>query len=97
MSRLPAPENNPVNAPEALSQADSKSSSIDVEEARRINQPELRNRSKGISFVSSITKNEPVVTRRELWSYYRALHGHFVMESADIFSVYYNGDNVYLS
>ncbi|KAK7470043.1 hypothetical protein VKT23_001480 [Stygiomarasmius scandens] len=77
MSRLPAPENNPVNAPEALSQADSKSSSIEVEEARRINQPELRNRSKGISFVSSITKNEPVVTRRELWSYY----------------LYYNGDN----
>jgi len=31
-------------------------------------------------FISSISKDEPVVTRRELWSYY----------------LYYNGDNVRL-
>lgn len=29
-------------------------------------------RSGGIQFVSSISKDEPVVTRRELWSYYCA-------------------------
>ncbi|KAF8166982.1 MFS general substrate transporter [Pholiota molesta] len=34
-------------------------------------------RSKGPTFVSSITKDEPIVTRKELWSYY----------------LYYNGDN----
>ncbi|KAK0230189.1 MFS general substrate transporter [Armillaria fumosa] len=33
--------------------------------------------SKSIQFVSSINNNEPIVTRRELWSYY----------------LYYNGDN----
>ncbi len=27
--------------------------------------------SKGIQFMSSISNNEPIVTRRELWSYYR--------------------------
>ncbi|KAF5371301.1 hypothetical protein D9758_004260 [Tetrapyrgos nigripes] len=75
MSRLPAPE-NPVAVPEVLSESDSKSSSIEVEQNRPAN-AKRRNRSKGISFVSSISKNEPVVTRKELWSYY----------------MYYNGDN----
>ncbi|THV03366.1 hypothetical protein K435DRAFT_835935 [Dendrothele bispora CBS 962.96] len=76
MSRLPAPENNPVTGTEdILSQEDSKSSSVDVKPG--VDQPELRSRKKGLSFVSTITKNEPVVTRKELWAYY----------------LYYNGDN----
>ncbi|KAF9461520.1 autophagy-related protein 22-like protein [Collybia nuda] len=36
-----------------------------------------QNRKKRLNFVSSINKDEPIVTRRELWSYY----------------MYYNGDN----
>ncbi|KAL1702447.1 autophagy-related protein 22-like protein, partial [Schizophyllum commune] len=67
MSKQPAPENP---KPEATVTAvvdevtDSKSES-DV------------SRPGGIHFVSTISKDEPVVTRRELWSYY----------------MYYNGDN----
>ncbi|KAF7432651.1 hypothetical protein PC9H_004593 [Pleurotus ostreatus] len=47
-----------------------------LEETAVVASPGIRRR-KGIAFVSSISKNEPVVTRRELWSYY----------------LYYNGDN----
>ena len=60
MSKQPAPENP---KPEATVTAvvdevtDSKSES-DV------------SRPGGIHFVSTISKDEPVVTRRELWSYY---------------------------
>ncbi|TFK43968.1 autophagy-related protein 22-like protein [Crucibulum laeve] len=82
MSRLPAPENpvaNTISAPaaldedakdfvEAVTKVDSKTSSLDQDDVAQ---------SKGHTFVSSINKNEPIVTRRELWSYY----------------LYYNGDN----
>lgn len=30
--------------------------------------------TKGPTFVSSITKNEPIVSRRELWAYYSEFH-----------------------
>jgi hypothetical protein len=33
----------------------------------------------GPAFVSSISKNEPVVTRRELWSYYRMLFSCYLV------------------
>ncbi|KAF9038315.1 MFS general substrate transporter [Hymenopellis radicata] len=53
-----------------VDEVDSKDSSL--------NKDGLRQRSRtGIQLVSSISKDEPVVTRRELWSYY----------------LYYNGDN----
>ncbi|RDB19866.1 Autophagy-related protein 22-1 [Hypsizygus marmoreus] len=66
MSRLPAPE-NPVAPPQLNPTLE----------------PERDNDSKGSyegaspAFVSSISKDEPIVTRKELWSYY----------------LYYNGDN----
>ncbi|KAF7307521.1 Autophagy-related protein [Mycena indigotica] len=68
MSRLPAPE-NPV--PDAEPQAHDRASDDykDSDEVATGGKPSL--------FVSSITKDEPAVTRRELWSYY----------------LYYNGDN----
>ncbi len=44
-----------------------------LEETAGVASPGIRRR-KGIAFVSSISKDEPVVTRRELWSYYRTLH-----------------------
>ncbi|KAK7029373.1 hypothetical protein VNI00_014627 [Paramarasmius palmivorus] len=75
MSRLPAPEIPVVPAdPDAKHGMDdiAKSSSIEV-----IDKELARKRKGGIAFVSSISKDEPVVTRRELWSYY----------------LYYNGDN----
>jgi hypothetical protein len=49
------------------------------------------------NFVSSISKDEPVVTRRELWSYYSP---YLLLSPASVFklnklpTVYYNGDNV---
>lgn len=43
-----------------------------LEETAVVASPGIRRR-KGIAFVSSISKNEPVVTRRELWSYYCTL------------------------
>ncbi|KAJ4483184.1 autophagy-related protein 22-like protein [Lentinula aciculospora] len=70
MPMLSASE-NPVAPAEAIAEEDqSKSSSLDIQE------PELQKR-KGMTFVSSISQDEPEVTRRELWAYY----------------LYYNGDN----
>ncbi|KAJ3829977.1 autophagy-related protein 22-like protein [Lentinula raphanica] len=72
MSRLPAPE-NPVAPADTVDDGDedqSKTSSLEIQ------QPELQKR-KGVTFVSSISNDEPEVTRRELWAYY----------------LYYNGDN----
>ncbi|KAJ3724838.1 autophagy-related protein 22-like protein [Lentinula raphanica] len=62
MSRLPAPE-NPVAPADTVDDGDedqSKTSSLEIQ------QPELQKR-KGVTFVSSISKDEPEVTRRELW------------------------------
>ncbi|KAF9070105.1 autophagy-related protein 22-like protein [Rhodocollybia butyracea] len=71
MSKIPAPEN--LIAPmEPLVTEDDKSLPSSMQEI-----PKLRKRKGGIPFISSISKDEPVVTRRELWSYY----------------MYYNGDN----
>ncbi|KAF9266160.1 MFS general substrate transporter [Marasmius fiardii PR-910] len=80
MSRLPAPEIPVVQATEPFEvkggSEDGKSSSVEVVNANHATTGPQR-RKGGIAFVSSISKNEPVVTRRELWSYY----------------LYYNGDN----
>ncbi|KAF8204562.1 MFS general substrate transporter [Pholiota molesta] len=51
----------------------SKEASTEIERV----EDNVGKRSKGPTFVSSITKDEPIVTRKELWSYY----------------LYYNGDN----
>lgn len=48
-------------------------------------------------FVSSIKKDEPIVTRIELWSYYRQCFpkiSYCVLSITISFKVYYNGDNV---
>lgn len=48
--------------------------------------------------VSPGTYDEPIVTRKELWSYYRKSSGcsSYVSQAYSIllFTVYYNGDNV---
>uniref|UniRef100_A0A0W0GA85 Autophagy-related protein n=1 Tax=Moniliophthora roreri TaxID=221103 RepID=A0A0W0GA85_MONRR len=75
MSRLPAPEIPVVPAsPDSkdITEGITKSSSIEA-----VDHEPVRKRKGGIAFVSSISENEPVVTRKELWSYY----------------LYYNGDN----
>lgn len=97
MSRLPAPE-NPVAAVETVpvidseatkDSGDSKASSVELEQVAR--------QRKTPAFVSSISTNEPIVTRRELWSYYRTF---YFMPSPTMWLlmsmliVYYNGDNV---
>ena len=51
-------------------------------------------------FVSSIGKDEPIVTRRELWSYYRQSsifisRVRLLSYLKVFFEVYYNGNNVY--
>ncbi|TRM67466.1 autophagy-related protein 22-like protein [Schizophyllum amplum] len=65
MSRLPAPENPKPDA--AITSVDEAVLDSKSDASRPI----------GVHFVSTISKDEPVVTRRELWSYY----------------LYYNGDN----
>ncbi|ESK94094.1 autophagy-related protein atg22b2 [Moniliophthora roreri MCA 2997] len=75
MSRPPAPEIPVVPAsPDSkdITEGITKSSSIEA-----VDHEPVRKRKGGIAFVSSISENEPVVTRKELWSYY----------------LYYNGDN----
>ncbi|KAJ7581388.1 autophagy-related protein 22-like protein [Mycena floridula] len=67
MSRLPAPENPTVAAIES---SGLKKDHSDSELA-------VRKPGSAPAFISSISKDEPLVTRRELWSYY----------------LYYNGDN----
>lgn len=53
---------------------------------------------KALEFLSSITKHEPVVTRRELWSYYcqSSFFASYLLLSPYLpfFKVYSNGDNV---
>ncbi len=72
-------------------EVDSKDSSLDKDGLRQ------RNRT-GIQFVSSISKDEPVVTRRELWSYYCTLASiSCCIVILTISIVYYNGDNVGVS
>jgi len=52
----------------------------------------------GPEFVSSIPDNEPIVTRKELWSYYCEYFCAYTdVRSSLVFrsiQVYYNGDNV---
>lgn len=78
MSRLPAPENPVVNGPvlhtssdydfghasDAVYYADSKG---DLNSDSHI---PVKRRRKAPLLVSSISKDEPIVSRRELWSYY---------------------------
>ena len=59
-----------------------------------------RDRAPEPLFVSSIRKDEPIVTKIELWSYYRQSLFLFLLNFAVVlsliisFKVYYNGDNV---
>ncbi|KAG7097487.1 hypothetical protein E1B28_004829, partial [Marasmius oreades] len=76
MSRLPAPEIPVAQASIPLDirgsndgLEDSKTSSVEIASVNHDATGPQR-RKGGIAFVSSISKNEPVVTRRELWSYY---------------------------
>jgi hypothetical protein len=45
------------------------------------------------AYVAPASYNEPVVTRRELWSYYRMYPLSLYYISAHVGIVYYNGDN----
>ncbi|KAF7984748.1 hypothetical protein HWV62_11701 [Athelia sp. TMB] len=72
MSRLPAPE-NPVLIHDEAGPLPA-SSDLDYKDGSAADLPK---KSKGIVLISSISENEPIVTRRELWAYY----------------LYYNGDN----
>ncbi|KAF7355720.1 Autophagy-related protein [Mycena sanguinolenta] len=73
MSRLPAPVNPVVDAEPVVERH-----SDEYKEKASSDQPGTPPASNKRSlFVSSIGRNEPLVTRRELWSYY----------------LYYNGDN----
>ncbi|KAJ7886758.1 autophagy-related protein 22-like protein [Mycena leptocephala] len=74
MSRLPAPE-NPVLDAEPVAESRHSDEYKDKGSSDQPSTPPVA--SKHPLFVSSIGKNEPAVTRRELWSYY----------------LYYNGDN----
>ena len=62
-----------IDSPEAYDGAsgDGKTSSVEIVAGSNQNDTDLQRRKGGIGFVSSISKNEPVVSRRELWSYYR--------------------------
>lgn len=90
MSRLPAPENPlPDTEPHPLIQSSLDSKSVASDERPK--------KSKGTVLISSISKDEPIVTRRELWSYYRELCptkylGRDCLQNIE--TVYYNGDNV---
>ncbi|KAJ6458670.1 autophagy-related protein 22-like protein [Mycena vitilis] len=74
MSRLPAPE-NPVLDAEPVNVFETRQSDEYKDDKDQPSTPPVT--GKRPLFVSSIGKDEPVVTRRELWSYY----------------LYYNGDN----
>ncbi|KAJ7639302.1 autophagy-related protein 22-like protein [Roridomyces roridus] len=75
MSRLPAPVNPVLEDSEPVAEARHSDEYKDTKDSSE--QLPSKNLKKGPVFVSSIGKDEPVVTRRELWSYY----------------LYYNGDN----
>ncbi|KAF8874347.1 MFS general substrate transporter [Infundibulicybe gibba] len=83
MSRPPAPE-NPIAATKAplVFEADKHGDVVETD-TRASTDASIREsfptpgKGNTTTFVSSISKNEPIVTRRELWSYY----------------LYYNGDN----
>jgi hypothetical protein len=66
MSRLPAPE-HPVldtkSPPLVQDGLDYKAGSPVSDDSPK--------KSKGTILISSVNKNEPIVTRRELWAYYR--------------------------
>jgi hypothetical protein len=72
MSRLPAPE-NPVldtkSTPLAWDSLDEKAGSPVSDNPQK--------ESKGTVLISSVNKNEPIVTRRELWAYYRELSTYY--------------------
>lgn len=76
MSRLPAPEVSVV-APGTLPQGkdlDIKGNdSVEVVDGVEYKGASPPQSSRGPVFVSSISKDEPIVTRKELWSYYCAL------------------------
>jgi hypothetical protein len=65
MSRLPAPENavlDTKSTPLVQDSLDYKAGSPVSDESQK--------KSKGTVLISSVNKNEPIVTRRELWAYY---------------------------
>ena len=66
-------------------------------EADRKSSGSAERKSTGLQFVSTVSKDEPIVTRRELWSYYCKNSKSYSRKRAyklPPLSVYYNGDNV---
>ncbi|KII94730.1 hypothetical protein PLICRDRAFT_33542 [Plicaturopsis crispa FD-325 SS-3] len=76
MSRLPAPD-NPIPASEDAALEPGKLITDDKHDSGSLVYDEGPRTGKKNIMISSVSKDEPVVTRRELWSYY----------------MYYNGDN----
>lgn len=64
MSRLPTVQ-DPIGVVEPLSLYDSK------QDQKQIENLDFDSHLEQPTFISSISKDEPIVTRRELWSYYR--------------------------
>lgn len=84
MSRLPAPENHPL--PDIVADADYKGES-EVDVASPISD---------IPVTAPVLENEPIVSKRELWSYYVRLYLIRCIISdlySPILQLYYNGDN----
>ncbi|KAF9534657.1 MFS general substrate transporter [Crepidotus variabilis] len=65
--------------PQVLAEVDAKRNAqvSDADPANGSDEIDLKSSDHGVNFVSTIMKDEPIVTRKELWSYY----------------LYYNGDN----
>lgn len=78
MSRLPPPADPPALTGSIVLQSDKKTvhgdvleESVDSKASSIDHGGIVERRRKGPAFVSSVSKDEPVTTRRELWSYYR--------------------------
>jgi len=108
MSRLPAHEGQVIGPDTVHSQGvdinqahpDPRDvvDSFDAKNSTASDSPQIvKRRGKGPLLISSISKDEPLVTRKELWSYYCMSLVVVVTYFAHGFIrkiVYYNGDNV---
>lgn len=100
MSRPPPPE-NPIAPVQPALARDTKDHDdfIDVVhtlDSKGSSNASIPHKRSGPAFVSSISKDEPIVTRKELWSYYRTSQcSRFCCPLGSFLAtVYYNGDNV---
>jgi hypothetical protein len=85
MSRPPPPENPiaPIQSTPARNKDDDPNDFVDVVhtlDSKGSLDGSIPRKGSAPAFVSSISKDEPIVTRRELWSYYRtSRHSAFLL------------------